>query len=227
MLRLCIFFIGILTILGCQAKTIPEKEKSEKALASKKANPVYQPSFLDAPLETGKVRNKKKGNLVCFWVTYAKAKKEIPVVLEKQYGMFILWQKQEKNGKTVQKKRFYFFDNRRKKYFGTQNFNHFLFVLKSLPRNTFIDWINTCQVSSWSDMPSSEYKKLEKVLLRGKLKQAGVIIKKPETEYQPFFVCLTEYGEDGKFKYLKLTEKDTQPPRRHMAIPTKRRKTKK
>jgi len=81
-----------------------------------------------------------EGRVIVMWLTYDG--KEEPASWQDEYwgncdyGIFTDWYSPDQ--------RFYLFDNRAKKYFGTSDFSKFLAALDAMPEGIKMVWIGTC-----------------------------------------------------------------------------------
>lgn len=136
-------------------------------------SPPWRNAILDA---SGK-------NLVTMWVQRKDG--DEPVILKKDYGMVVVWMDQDR--------RFYLFDRRAKRYLGTTAFPVFLEELARLPEDIAIEWIDTCCVLRFWEMPDEAWSRLNEVLKKGDRTET-------RRSENPFIVCICE---SNGLKYLE------------------------
>lgn len=88
--------------------------------------------------------------LIAFWIL--KPTGDEPVTVDRDFGMFVIWDEHLR--------RFYLFDNPRKTYFVTTDFDLFLDEMKELPKGNILDWPDTCTVPRSWKMPAAASRRL-------------------------------------------------------------------
>jgi len=104
------------------------------------------------------VVDSKTGNLVAFWLEYDHYEDK-PILVTEPYAVFMVWYNNEKF--------FSIYDNVRKTFLRTTDFDVFLQQLDALPHGIAIQRFDTCTVSRVHDMPSEDWQKVLGVLERG------------------------------------------------------------
>jgi hypothetical protein len=108
------------------------------------AAPRPSPSWREAAVDPD-------GNVIAFWAKRHPG--DDPAVLEKDYGMLVVWNEQDR--------RFYLFDNVRKRCFGTRDFEAFLREMGRLPRGASRERFDTCCVPLAWKMPHEAWERAE------------------------------------------------------------------
>jgi len=100
----------------------------------------------------------KTDNLVAFWLEYDHYEDK-PILVTEPYAVFMIWYNNEKF--------FSIYDNVRKTFFKTIDFDVFLQQLNTLPHGIAIQRFDTCTVSRVHDMPRENWQQILRVLERG------------------------------------------------------------
>jgi hypothetical protein len=130
----------------------------------------------------------ESGNVIAWSLQYRDRADE-PVVIGRDYAMYLVWN-------NMGERRFYLYDNRAKKYFGTGDFAKFLAALDAMPKGITFEWIDTCTVLRSYEMPAEEREKFHSVMKAGNRETSR------GDDWPGTLAC---YCESSGFKYPPFT----------------------
>lgn len=175
---------GCLLLSGCEGTGPKEISGTEPSLAVE--SPHVDP---------------ETGDLIAFWLLYPDnpkyyPQKEKPVLVTEPYAVYLEW--------LDGVRRFYVYDNVKKRVFGTSDFEAFLKQLGSLPEGIVVQRFDTCCGSQIYDMPAEARERIEDAMQSGTRKWATSAVRGGNRE----IVCRCESigfrYPDGQLGFLLL-----------------------